>query len=202
MSESKMSFSLPGSAVIPTEQALVMSSIPDGYKVELSLDGGYFIYPWGMSAAHPIGRVDMINGELIFVLFEGNNFSKPFMSALAKKFPAYDPERIVWAVFFEWYGKWSMVNQPGDDKLDQVRNLSYFHLERKPVLCSFRANDFDGTTVLTITTQRIWDNWQICDIDEGPTLIELTNLESTIGDLNDGPSEIFRIGPEDLDILE
>ena len=169
-------FSVPKSMISPTDWAMMLSALPNGYQLTGRAGNRVFVNLSGGSETH-CGTVCVVDGEVRFEA-SNDNFGEWLIRRLKEKYPEANPERILWAVFVDLYGKWSMISQPMMDKEAVLKQVDYFHLEKKPVLCSFRAIDLSDEGVMTITTQKIFDDWQVTDIDEGPQLLLLTNLES------------------------
>ena len=176
MTINKIGYSVPKNMISPTEWALMLSALPVGYKLTGRAGRKVFVYTDG-GGETLVATACMVEGE---VIFEANddNYGQWFIRKLKDKYPEANPERILWAVFIEVYEKWSLIGQPTGDREEAIKQVSYLHLEKNPTLCSFRAIDFSDEGVLTITSQRIMEDWQVTNVDEGPQLLLMTNLES------------------------
>ena len=201
MTNSNLGFTLPLFAVKPSLRALIESSLPENYRIIEREDGSFAIFPIQFDVAIPSNAIGSVREEYEDLVFEldDSSFASLLVQQLKEKYPNYNPDRIVWAVFYEWYGQHAMIGQPVIDKTGLERNLSMFNLERNPILCSFYAGDFDGMSVLTLTYQRIMPDWKVSSVDEGPVLVELSTLEMARGETSG--SELFYRDNDPLDLL-
>ena len=180
MSRNSATFELPKEAVTPTDLALVMSALPAGYRIEGRLGGAYAVYVNGADVC--IGTAQIVNGNIVFDIDTNRvndcEYGKWFLRKVKEKYPDYDEDRILWTVVFRWYAGWSIVGRPSMNKEVALRKVQPFHLDKEPLLCSYRAGDDKGMGFSTVNSFEIDSNGVLSDIDKGPVAIKLTGLES------------------------
>lgn len=217
-------FSLPKNILVPSMLAYVEAALPENYfvKVEAYIEGiGFPVYSYD----DPDTRVAYAMVEEYEVKFDPKvgPVGDEFMKQMAVKYPEYDGNRVIWAIFYEWYGQYSMQNS-GSSAEELLKGITPWAQQRNPVLCSFRACDTDGGTIITLTSQKIVDGKP--GEDEGPIVVEMSCLESSRSMISEDErtevyhepqgvpgefhpeSEVYLAGPdsgirpEDLDVLE
>lgn len=189
-----VNFSLPKDAIEPADKALIESALPEGYHLGLRSGNSFAIHSNAFNICQ--GVAEVIDGEVVFTI-EDDAGGMRLLEKLKSRYPEYDDDRVLWAVFYQWHGYFSMLSQPTMDRELALSRVNHFPMGRNPVLCSFRAKDFLGMMVKTLTTQKIIDG-QVSDIDEGPMMIEMTNLE--LARKEHSPDE-FESGGFELDLL-
>lgn len=189
-----LTFSLPKDAIEPVDKALIESALPAGYHLGLRSGNSFAIHSNAFNICQ--GVAEVIDGEVVFTI-EDDTGGMKLLEKLKSRYPEYDDDRVLWAVFYQWHGYYSMLSQPTTDRELALSRVNHFPMGRNPVLCSFKDKDFNNMMVKTLTTQKIVDG-QVSDVDEGPTIIEMTNLEIARKELS--PDELESGGFE-LDLL-
>lgn len=192
-------FSISKYAIEPTEKAIIMSALPAGYSVRECAPReiydekkeeivGYYTFEifFDRDPATPIGWARLNEDENVEIKAVNSIWEEDIFGKLKKKYPEYDEDRILWAIFYEWYGEWAMSGSPfseTDSKkfVELMAGLTEFQLTRNPVLCTFRAGDCVGNKFPTLSTKKILSNWELGE-DEGPIQIQLTNMEDFQGE--------------------
>lgn len=187
---SNSGYVIPSSYIQPTQLAIIMSSLPDKYILAEGEDG-YYVYfkAYRKTPDLAIAKVSMQGGQVVYEILD-ENLGKELLADLKTKYPQCDDDRVVWGVFYPWYDGWAMAGQWSDKPDGLTAGLTSFVLERKPLLLSFRAGDFDFNMGTSLTSQIILDNGTVSDEDNGPVFIEMTNLERCVSD--QPREELFR----------
>jgi len=157
-----------------SDEDYVRRALPDGYTVAGSSKDGFLIDD--LDGRHvSVAKVD--NGYVSFLFIGSTTAGIEFENSLYKKYPALDPNKIVWAVFYRWYSAWAL-HRVSEDKVSAMEGMTSFEVDRVAVLCSVRAGNLrTGTAFETLTSQDIAEDGTVSSDDSGPMVITLTNLE-------------------------
>jgi len=158
---------IPSSYVRIPDREIVKHSIPAGYS--LSGDGSsYIVY----LRACPVANVRMENGLITFEVYD-DMVSREFQRKLYELYPGFNPERILWGVFYRWQKNWGFGHIPNfTDRAEAIKSVEGFEVSNGAYLCSFKACDFGSGKFTSITSEKILSEFPkfICKVgeDEGP----------------------------------
>jgi len=174
-----MSLNISVESVNITERAIIESALPKGYRISSVCGGDHFVRN---AAGVYVGFVYISERRVIFA-FDVSCASDHFRKAVIEKYPECDPDRVVWGVFCDWHGMKSMLRGWSHSREEAISRIDeYVRRASNPVLCSFRAGDVIGMVFLSLTSFKLLANGEFSDQDDGPVVIELTNLEGSFSE--------------------